>query len=51
MQKSCQILNDYKESLDELENFDKIKNVSIRVSTILVSKDISNNLNKNELNS
>jgi len=51
MQKSCQILNDNKESLGELENFDKIKNVNIRVFTMFVSEDVSNDLNENELES
>ncbi len=51
MQKSCQALNDNRESLDELENFDKIKNVNIRVFTMFVSEDVSNDLNENELES
>ncbi len=51
MQKFRQVLNDDKESLGELEDFDKIKNVNIRVSTMLVSEDVSSDLNENELGS
>jgi len=51
MQESRQVLNDDRKSLDELENLDKIKNVSIRVFTMFVSEDVSNNFNENELES
>jgi len=51
MQKSCQVLNDNKKSLNELRNFDEIKNVNIRVFTMFVSEDVSNDLNENELES
>jgi len=51
VQKPRQVLNDNKESLDKSRNFNKIKNVSIRVFTIFVSEDVSNDLNENELES
>ena len=51
MQKFRQALNDDKESLGELEDLDKIKNVNIRVSIMLVSEDVSSDLNENELES
>jgi len=51
MQKSRQVLNDNRESLGELKDFDKIKNVSIRIFTMLVSEDVSNDFNRNELES
>jgi hypothetical protein len=51
MQKPRQVLNDNKESLDKSRNFNKIKNVSIRVFTIFVSEDVSNDLNENKLES
>jgi len=51
MQKFRQVLNDDKESSNELKNFNKIRNVSIRVSTMLVSEDVSNDLNGDELES
>ena len=51
MQKSCQVLNDNRESLDESRDFNEIKNVSIRVFTMFVSEDVSSDLNENELES
>jgi len=51
MQKFRQALNDDKESLGELEDLDEIKNVNIRVSIMLVSEDVSSDLNENELGS
>jgi len=51
IQNFCQVLNNNRESLDESKNLDKIKNVSIRVFTLFVSKDVSNDQIKNELKS
>jgi len=51
VQKSRQALNDDKKSLGESKNFNKIKNVSIRVFTMFVSEDVSSDLNENELES
>jgi len=51
IQKFRQVLNNNRESLDESKNFDEIKNVSIRVFTLFVSKDVSNDQIKNELKS
>jgi len=51
MQKSRQALNDNRESLGELRDSNEIKNVSIRVFTMLVSEDVSNDLNEDELGS
>jgi len=51
MQEFCQVLNDNRESLDELKNFNKIKNVSIRVFIMFVNENVSSDLNEDELES
>ncbi len=51
VQKPRQALNDDRESLGELRDSNEIKNVSIRVFTMLVSEDVSNDPNGDELGS
>ncbi len=51
VQESRQALNDDRESLGESRDSNKIGNVSIRVSTMLVNEDVSNDPNGDKLGS